>query len=197
MDSKIHAAVRAAEDRPDIARSIAWNPEEINVADRSGNPPLATATILGKYNICKVLLEHGANVNMKNGDGMTPLAIASEQGHYLIAKMYLRFGAQVEEPDAHGMSPLMWTAWAVRPDCVALLISEHANINIRCNAGHTALTYAIGDVPPTCVSRLFSKLEAIGRVTNKMSQVFLAIKQEQAQQRAEIVEFLLSQGAIV
>lgn len=196
MDLKIHAAIRAAEDGEDTAQDIVRNCTELNATDKLGNTPLTTATILGKHDICKTLLDFGADVNRQNNSGMTPLLLASEGGHYLLAKIFLRSDAHIDKPDRDGMTPLMWAAWSVHPECVALLVGEGANVNVRCNAGLTALTYAAGEVPPVSVSGLFGRLDAMGRMNSRMIQMLRAIQEEQATQRAEIVEFLTIRGAI-
>ena len=55
------------------------NSEELNKADRKGLTLLHYATRSGYYEICKILINHGAEVNIRSTDGRasTPLHIAS------------------------------------------------------------------------------------------------------------------------
>lgn len=50
----------------------------VNVADLWKFTPLHEAAAKGKYEICKLLLRHGADPLKKNRDGNTPLDLVKE-----------------------------------------------------------------------------------------------------------------------
>lgn len=50
----------------------------MNVADLWKFTPLHEAAAKGKYEICKLLIEHGADPEKKNRDGKTPLDLVKE-----------------------------------------------------------------------------------------------------------------------
>ena len=50
----------------------------MNSADLWKFTPLHEAAAKGKYEICKILLEHGADPHRKNRDGQTPLDLARD-----------------------------------------------------------------------------------------------------------------------
>ena len=79
---------------------------ELNTGRR--NPPLAHATMCGKWDIAKLLIAEGVDVNVKNLRGMTPLHEAALRGLKEIIELIIDNGADVNAKDSMGTTPLDW-----------------------------------------------------------------------------------------
>jgi uncharacterized protein len=66
--------------------------EDFEIANGQGNRPLHWAALNGQLEICRVLLEKGANPLLRNDNGKSAATLAEERGHdevvYLILKSY-------------------------------------------------------------------------------------------------------------
>ena len=62
----------------------------------SHETPLHTASQLGYIEICRYLLDHGADVNSKDSLGATPLHVSCRNGQAEVTKLLLSRGANVE-----------------------------------------------------------------------------------------------------
>lgn len=62
-------------------------------------PALTIAAMFGQYEICKLLLESGANPNETDGPHTTALMFAAEEGHAEVVKLLLEFGANPNQKD--------------------------------------------------------------------------------------------------
>jgi len=75
----------------------------IDVRDKQGWTPLVRAVYSGKLDLCRVLLQHGANPNIGNLNGTTPLMYAfsgaMEKNKKTIISELLKFGADVDQKD--------------------------------------------------------------------------------------------------
>ncbi len=57
------------------------------------NIALTPASIFGRLEMARWLLDHGADVNTRNMQNMTPLLIATKRGHTELAELYRQRGA--------------------------------------------------------------------------------------------------------
>ncbi|EQC51587.1 ankyrin repeat domain-containing protein [Bacteriovorax sp. DB6_IX] len=57
----------------------------------------------GQYELCKLLLEAGADVNTQDKDGKSALIYAAREGHEAVVKILLRHGADKNLKDSKGM----------------------------------------------------------------------------------------------
>jgi ankyrin repeat protein len=102
---------------------------DINGKDNYGNTALIVASNEGIVNICKFLLEHGANANASNDyDGRTALIVAAMRGYKPICELLIAHGANVNLPDKHNQTALMWAARKNHNEVCKLLI--HAMIKL-------------------------------------------------------------------
>ncbi|XP_071944727.1 uncharacterized protein [Antedon mediterranea] len=69
--------------------------EAQDVQDEDGTSALGLAALFGNINICKILVDAGANVNLKNKYGMSPLHIASRKGHKDICHFLIEAGSNI------------------------------------------------------------------------------------------------------
>jgi len=105
---------------------------------------------------CNVRLTHdavtaGASLEKRNNHGMSAFCLAAAQwkwpghGHTECMRILVKAGADVNAGDAQvGYTPLHYAARNGSTDLVYVLVTEMgANVNIKSNTGHTALTKAM------------------------------------------------------
>uniref|UniRef100_A0A0G4GRR6 Uncharacterized protein n=1 Tax=Chromera velia CCMP2878 TaxID=1169474 RepID=A0A0G4GRR6_9ALVE len=129
-----------------------------NAESVRGDRPLHVAVRKGFVEFFVPLLSHGAKLHARNTAGNTALDLAALLGQREAATKLLDLGAAVNDRDDKGMSTLHRTAAALlaaptpggrrvtdHKDVAALelLISHGANVNARCDDGHTVLGLAV------------------------------------------------------
>ena len=72
--------------------------------------PLHFAVQVGELDICRLLLEHGADLASRNSDGFVPLHVASGRGHLNIVEEFLSRGADPNAQDVRLWTPLHWAS---------------------------------------------------------------------------------------
>jgi ankyrin repeat protein len=82
---------------------------------------LHVAAHFGRYEIARILIEHGANVDGVDANGDTPLTTAVERNRREIAQLLIESGADLKKPNKFGETPL---AFAARTNARAVV--EHA-----------------------------------------------------------------------
>ena len=108
-----------------------------------GSTCLLIAACIGHLDICRLLIDKGAQVEAKNSNGRTPLHCAAYQGHVEIAQLLCNHGADDEARGNSGWRPLHWAAMDGHISVVKDLIEErNAEINARDVRGRTALRMA-------------------------------------------------------
>ena len=97
----------------------------------------------GHLDICRLLIDKGAQQEAKDSIGWTPLHWAADQGHVEIVRLLCDRGADVEARGFSGERPLHTAAMYGHISVVKELIEERkAEINARDNYGITALAKA-------------------------------------------------------
>ena len=105
-----------------------------------GSTCLMTAACYGHLDICRLLIDKGAQVKAKNSGGGTPLHFAACLGHIEIVRLLCNHEADVEARTNNGRRPLHWAAMCGHISIMKELIEErNAEINARDNSGDTAL----------------------------------------------------------
>ena len=108
-----------------------------------GKTCLHTASYNGHLDICRLLLDKGAQLEAKDRYGNTPLHRAADRGHVEIVRLLCDRGSDVEARDISGWRPLHDAASNGRITVVKELVEErNAEINARDNDGDTALRLA-------------------------------------------------------
>ena len=82
-----------------LRRAVKQVPRAVDYEDSVGRSPLSVAATLGHDEVCRVLLELGANLERPNNkDGMTPLAICSWSGSEAGVRALAALGADLSTP---------------------------------------------------------------------------------------------------
>eukprot|EP00117_Sycon_ciliatum_P046601 scpid105491/ scgid33357/ Ankyrin-2; Ankyrin-B; Brain ankyrin; Non-erythroid ankyrin len=81
-------------------------PEFLTTPERAGDTPLHKAAKQGNIDICKSLLEAGADKDIQNSDGDTPLHWAAVQWNGAVCKMLLDAGVKKDTQNSDGDTPL-------------------------------------------------------------------------------------------
>ncbi|KAK4336959.1 hypothetical protein RND71_043409 [Anisodus tanguticus] len=122
------------------------------------NTPLMESAQEGHLDLCKLLIENGANVNARSANGDSALMLASENDHYEVVKFLILNNADLEIKAEGGRTALMKAARAGRLNSVKVLVEHGAIINkATTNRDHTALSLACFVGHKDVVSFLLSK----------------------------------------
>jgi len=107
-----------------------------------GITPLFYAVLLGRDDIFRLLIAHGARINMKNNDGESPLFWAMNANCIEEAKFLVEKGANVNDRNNGGTTPLHNVARRGTISMAQFLLDQGANINASDIHGWTPLTSA-------------------------------------------------------
>ena len=110
------------------------------------NKPLLLAARNGKYEISRVLLEHGADPHVHDGSNCTALHLAARQVRdqsIMLLKCLLNHGADINARNQLGHTPLCIAIFNNELLAVNILLAEGADPNIPDKDGSTALDFAV------------------------------------------------------
>ena len=96
-------------------------------------------TIGGNENICRLLLDHNADVNIQDKDGRTPLHWCAREGNENLCRLLLEHNADVNIQEKHGFTALHWCAFRGYENLFRLLLERNADVNIQDKDGSTPL----------------------------------------------------------
>jgi ankyrin repeat protein len=126
------------------SRKGEWTSLMTAAVEREGEwTSLMTAAVEGHLDICRLLIDKGAQIEAKEGYGMTPLHFADCKPHIDIVRLLCDHGADFEASDCNGWRPLHFAARYGHISVVKELIEvRNAEINARDDHGGTALMYS-------------------------------------------------------
>ncbi|XP_069585392.1 ankyrin repeat and MYND domain-containing protein 2 [Ranitomeya imitator] len=94
----------------------------VNCLDEHGMTPLMHAAYKGKVEMCKLLLQHGADVNCNQHEhGYTALMFACLSGKKEIVWMMLEAGADTDVVNSVGRTAAQMAAFVGQHDCVTVI----------------------------------------------------------------------------
>ena len=135
------------EDHVCVANLLHKHGMVVDVQDRFTRTPLHKASIYGRVDVMRWLLDHAADVNARKGDRWTPLHLAAHNMHPDAVQALLEHGADVNSQNDEDKTPLYEALFypdtsleeKVVVDIVQRLLEHGANPNIRDRSQSTPL----------------------------------------------------------
>ena len=112
---------------------------------KSGQTPLHLASLYGRLDIARVLLDHGATSDLPDRFGRTPLHLVAEgtynfeQDRIRVAQLLLERGADVNAQDEDNATPLHLASHNGRVEIARLLLEHDTSANLQDSQGRTPL----------------------------------------------------------
>lgn len=122
---------------------------EVNIpGDLYYDPPLYNAADRHQYDMCKLLIDSGADVNIKDKIGVSVIEHLAIIGGEKEALLLIASGAAFDAPNRHGDTPLIRAIIDGQPQMAKLFLAAGANPNVKNSENSTPLHYAVrqGDV---------------------------------------------------
>jgi ankyrin repeat protein len=143
----------------DLANALvtAQNIDSVNYRDNSGRSLLMCASENGYTEVCKILLNKGANLDLQASNGVTALNLASQNGHKEVVKLLLEKGAKMDLQAKIGVTALIMAAQEGYIQIVKFLLEKGANPNLKDNTGKTAYDYAKNNEIKTLLTNYMKK----------------------------------------
>lgn len=108
-----------------------------------GATPLAAAAGFGHVDVCRALLEAGADADRSTGSGDRPLAVAAAMGHEAVIELLLARGAAPGGANATGDTALHFAVRFTHLGSTRRLIAAGAPLEARDRFGSTPLHWAV------------------------------------------------------
>lgn len=110
--------------------------------------PLHLASLLGKVQVVRELLDAGGPVDVTDAQRQTPLFAAAALGHEDVAAELLSRGANPRQVDRQGKTPLHWAIASGCEEIAVLLLQAGADADARDATGQTPRALARDSVYP-------------------------------------------------
>ncbi len=118
---------------------IRWPKTNVESRNAKDESPLMLAALKGELELCRQLVERGADVNKT---GWTPLHYAATNGHVEVMNLLLEHYAYIDAESPNGTTPLMMAAHYGTAAGVKLLLEAGADATLRNQLGMTAIDFA-------------------------------------------------------
>jgi ankyrin repeat protein len=196
---------------------------DLNQPDENGLTPIHSAANKGHVEVVQALIKAGAKLDTQDKDGEAPLHIAAYAGHVEVVQALIKAGAKLDARDEEGRTPLHIAVLAGEVKVVEALIQAKADLNQPDKEGTTSLEYAASTGLVEVVQALikagadiadirglrsihaaayFGHVEVVrylrehGVDIEKTNQGgFTPLAHAVFQQRFDVVQYLISQGA--
>ena len=160
----------------------------------NGNCPIHKAAGWGKYNICKLLLEHKADPNLPDKTGIKPLDYAVGQSeHVNIVRLLLDYGADLNTTSLVNYNPVMSCVENDRLLILEMLLKHGARTTFQDDEGNSPLHVAAEhNFLQICVLLLEYQADTAVRNHKGQTPLHLAVAQKGSD---AVVKQLLAAGA--
>src|SRR6266702_3108630 len=141
QEERVHAA------QPLLERSM-----DVNAQRKDDWTPLHIASYHGKFEVVRLLLDHGAAANAETNNGDNPLhkvcgnsQVKSLEDSVRVVRLLLERGVDVNAQSKHKWTPLHLASHYGKPDIVRLLLDHGANVNAESENGDNPLHKVCGN----------------------------------------------------
>src|SRR6266702_2301563 len=141
QEERVHAA------QPLLERSM-----DVNAQRKDDCTPLHIASYHGKFEVVRLLLDHGAAAHAETNNGDNPLhkvscksQVKSLEDSVRVARLLLERGVDVNVQSKHKWTPLHFASHYGKPDIVRLLLDHGANANAESENGDNPLHKVCGN----------------------------------------------------
>lgn len=141
--------------------------EDFNDEDENGNSPLIFASLQGKEEFARTLVDQGTFVNHQNHNGETALYWAASEGNEPIVDLLIENGANLNICNLDGVTPLHVASANGHCNIIAKLIKNGAYINAQDEEKDTAVHYAVREGKQDVVEFLVRKCFARTDIKNE------------------------------
>ena len=124
----------------DVVRVIVEHGGALNATDSAGETALMIAASTHHQQTLDYLLSKGADFKVADKGGWTAWSLSYHREHYLISLIHA--GQDVNQRDTNGGTAVTHAAGSDSSAILRLLLTNHADVNIRDSEGHTALWIA-------------------------------------------------------
>src|SRR6266702_5258325 len=194
QEERVHAA------QPLLERSM-----DVNAQRKDDWTPLHIASYHGKFEVVRLLLDHGAAANAETNNGDNPLhkvcgnsQVKSLEDSVRVARLLLERGVDVNVQSKHKWTPLHFASHYGKPDIVRLLLDHGANANAESENGDNPLHKVCGNSQDKSqdgvrVARLL--LEHSVDVNLQLKHTWTSLHFASTYGKRAIVQLLLDHGA--
>lgn len=122
-----------------VAALLAWPKLKVEVRTVNDESPLMLAALKGLTELCRQLIELGADVNKP---GWAALHYAASNGHLTVMTLLLDHHAYIDAASPNGTTPLMMAARYGSFDSAKLLLEAGADASLKNDLGMSAIDFA-------------------------------------------------------
>lgn len=192
----IHTSALVAavyEDHPDVLEYLIKSRADVNVKGQ-GWTALNNAASTGKVELLKILLQSGIDVNSVDLMGATTLHALAKNHDTESAKLLLQFGANVNATDDFGWTPLHVAAFFSRNASkvmLELLLASGSDVNATTDGDFSPLNLVEAGHNLSFLEYLIRNHDVLNSATEHEG----LLDMDSSEDHAEVVSFLLNQGA--
>ena len=138
----------------------------------------------GNENLCRLLLEHNADVNIQDTWGYTLLHSCVTEGNENLCRLLLQHNVHVNIQDKYGNTPLHWCATEVNENLRRLLLEHNAmqrHPKFELNSAQKAIEtkYTTGVASVQGADKLKSNLKSEKTLRQNPSYTHITLKTEE------------------
>lgn len=178
----------------------------VNVKDGLGNTGLIYSCKFSNIDLCKFLIERGADVNISNVNGFSAIHFAITKDQIDIVKLLIEYGADVSQRNLFGDDAARYSIITRSDDILPLLIRAGADVNYTNEQGFNQLLFtAAKHYSPKALLRLLDAgaidfqdgaYNFIKGVYKNSAYLLYKLSDGDSNKLSEVVEFVLKNNCL-